>query len=50
MSDLICDEETIKKANSLKIPIVSIEYIIQCLIHGKRLNVDSHPSFLLHSS
>ena len=45
VTDSACDPEIVKKVNSLKVPVVSIEYIIQCLIHGKRLNVDSHPSF-----
>lgn len=45
VTDSSCDPELLKKVNALRVPVVSIEYIIQCLIHGKRLNVDSHPSF-----
>lgn len=35
----------VKKAKSLRIPIVSSEYIAQCLINGKKLAYNAHEKF-----
>ena len=40
-----CPDDIIKSAKKRKIPIVSSEWIIQCLIMGKRIAYDAHPKF-----
>lgn len=44
ITDASCPVELLNKANLFKVPIVSIEYIIASLIHGKRLSL-IHPNF-----
>ena len=34
-----------KKAQQMKIPIVSSEYVVQCLINGRRLDCEAHEKF-----
>lgn len=45
ISDASCPSHILKKAKQLKIPIVSSEYVVQCLINGKRLPYDAHEKF-----
>lgn len=45
IADSSCPEEIIQKAEQLKIPIVSSEYIVQCLINGRKLPFDAHDKF-----
>lgn len=45
IADTNCTPTLIKKAKTSKIPIVSSEYVIQCLINGRKLPVDAHEKF-----
>ncbi len=45
IGDATCDPELVKKMKQLKIPIVSGEYVVQCLINGRKLAVEQHPKF-----
>lgn len=49
VSDSNCPKAIVDKAINLKIPIVPINYIIECLIHGKRLQTD-HSFFKIQFS
>ena len=33
------------KSGTLKIPMVSLEWLIQCVIYGRKLDFDAHPKF-----
>ncbi|XP_027195462.2 uncharacterized protein LOC113790047 [Dermatophagoides pteronyssinus] len=45
IGDASCPNGLIQKAKQLKIPIVASEYIVQCLINGRKLSYDASPSF-----
>ena len=45
IADRSCPQEIVENAKQFKIPIVSGEYILQCLINGRKLSVDAHPKF-----
>lgn len=49
IADRSCPQEIVEKAKQFKIPIVSGEYILQCLINGRKLSVDAHPKFCFDS-
>ena len=45
ISDSTCPPSVMKKAQQMKIPIVSSEYVVQCLINGRRLDCEAHEKF-----
>lgn len=45
ISDSTCPQSVIKRAQQMKIPIVSSEYVVQCLINGIRLGCEAHEKF-----
>ncbi|OTF74926.1 hypothetical protein BLA29_001162 [Euroglyphus maynei] len=45
IGDASCPTNLVHKAKQLKIPIVASEYIVQCLINGRKLSYDASPSF-----
>lgn len=45
LTDSSCPQNILRRANQMKIPLVSIEWIIQCLISGCKLPIDLHPKF-----
>ncbi|XP_054159843.1 metacaspase-2-like [Oppia nitens] len=45
IGDTTCSVDLVKKAKQVKIPVVSSEYIVQCLINGRKLSYDASPLF-----
>lgn len=45
IGDASCKPELSARAKQLKIAVVSSEYIVQCLINGRKLPFDSAKSF-----
>ncbi|CAG2171967.1 unnamed protein product [Oppiella nova] len=45
IGDSSCSPELVKKAKQVKIPVISSEYIVQCLINGRKLSYDASPLF-----
>lgn len=45
ISDSTCPVSVIKKAQQMRIPVVSSEYVVQCLINGRRLPYEAHEKF-----
>jgi hypothetical protein len=45
IGDISCPIELVKKAKQMKIPVISSEYIVQCLINGRKLSYDASPIF-----
>ncbi|RWS30288.1 hypothetical protein B4U80_03616 [Leptotrombidium deliense] len=45
VGDSSCPNSVVMKANQLRIPIMSTEYIVECLILGKKLPFDAHEKF-----
>lgn len=45
IGDHSCPSELVKKAKQMKIPVISSEYIVQCLINGRKLSYDASPLF-----
>ncbi len=45
IGDTSCPIELVKKAKQMKIPVISSEYIVQCLINGRKLSYDASPIF-----
>lgn len=45
ISDSTCPQRVIQKASELGVPIVTSEYVVQCLINGKRLPCTAHEKF-----
>ena len=47
VADKYIGNATLTLARKQQIPVVTSEWIVQCLIAGRRLSVDSHPRYLL---
>ncbi|XP_076330503.1 uncharacterized protein LOC143236114 [Tachypleus tridentatus] len=45
LSDPSCPQDVLKRAQQLSIPVLSSEWIIQCLINGQRLPFNAHSKF-----
>jgi BRCT domain type II-containing protein len=45
IGDPSCPIELVKRAKQMKIPVISNEYIVQCLINGRKLSYDASPLF-----
>lgn len=45
ISDSTCPSTVMKKAQQMRIPVVSSEYVVQCLINGRRLAAEAHEKF-----
>uniref|UniRef100_H3AJL7 TP53-binding protein 1 n=1 Tax=Latimeria chalumnae TaxID=7897 RepID=H3AJL7_LATCH len=45
VTDRSCPESVLKCASALELPVVSQEWLIQCLITGERLKYTSHPKY-----
>ncbi|XP_070542298.1 TP53-binding protein 1-like [Ptychodera flava] len=45
VTDASCPEDLIDKASQLDIPVVGCEWVIQCLINGRRMAYDGHPRY-----
>ncbi|XP_077988652.1 TP53-binding protein 1-like [Glandiceps talaboti] len=45
VTDRTCPEDLLVKAKNLDLPVVSCEWIIQCLINGKRMAYNGHPKY-----
>ena len=45
ISDSTCPPTVVKKAQQMRIPVVSSEYVVQCLINGRRLSCAAHEKF-----
>ena len=45
VSDSKPEAGVIRKATTQNVPIVSVEWVIQCLITGRRVEYTAHPKF-----
>lgn len=45
IGDATCAEELAARAKQVKVPVVSSEYIVQCLINGRKLPFDAAKCF-----
>ncbi|XP_039265801.2 uncharacterized protein LOC120341376 [Styela clava] len=45
VADSSCDQSIMERAEKLKIPVVSIEWVIQCLINNKKLPFIGHSQY-----
>ncbi|XP_023238510.1 TP53-binding protein 1-like [Centruroides sculpturatus] len=45
LTDPSCPQSIVRRANQMKVPLVSIEWVVQCLISGYKLPIDLHPKF-----
>ncbi|KAM4675361.1 TP53-binding protein 1 isoform 2-T2 [Discoglossus pictus] len=45
VSDSSCPETILKCAEALELPVISQEWIIQCLITGEHVGYDNHPKY-----
>ena len=48
ISDSTCPSHIIKRAGQLGVPIVTSEYVVQCLINGRRLPTSAHDKFSIN--
>lgn len=45
VTDQSCPESILKCAQALDLPVVSAEWVVQSLIHGKKVGYDNHPKY-----
>jgi hypothetical protein len=45
VTDSSCKAQVLRSAKSLNVPIVSTEWIIQCLINGQVMDFTGHPRY-----
>ena len=46
VTDATCNKEVLNRAESVNLPVVSAEWIVQCLITGRLLKHDASPKFV----
>lgn len=45
VTDNSCKPQILRSARTLKIPVVSTEWLIQCLINGHLMDFTGHPMY-----